>query len=64
MIADGVSEVRKAARDEVRKGAAHIKIMGSGGVASPTDKVTHLQYSVNLLRLAIAMLLLGSENSS
>jgi len=35
---DGVDECRKAARDELRKGAHCIKIMASGGVASPTDK--------------------------
>ena len=34
-IADGVSEVRRAAREELRKGATQIKIMASGGVASP-----------------------------
>lgn len=44
-IADGVTEVRKAVRDEVRKGATHIKIMSSGGVASSTDRITNLQYS-------------------
>jgi imidazolonepropionase-like amidohydrolase len=43
-IADGVSEVRKAARDELRKGASQIKIMASGGVASPNDPVWNLQY--------------------
>ncbi len=44
-IADGVPEVRKAARDEIRKGASQIKIMSSGGVASPTDRISNLQYS-------------------
>jgi imidazolonepropionase-like amidohydrolase len=44
-IADGVAECRRAARDELRKGAAQIKIMASGGVASPYDPVWNLQYS-------------------
>jgi len=44
-IADGVSEVRRAARDELRKGAHQIKIMASGGVASPSDPIWNLQYS-------------------
>ncbi len=44
-IADGVTEVRKAARDELRKGATQLKIMASGGVASPTDRISNLQYS-------------------
>ncbi len=45
-IADGVDGVRRAARDELRKGAHHIKIMASGGVASPTDRIDSTQYSV------------------
>jgi imidazolonepropionase-like amidohydrolase len=36
-IADGVPEMIKAVRDELRKGADQIKIMVSGGVASQTD---------------------------
>src|SRR6266478_1066517 len=36
-IADGVAECRRAARDELRKGATQIKIVASGGVASPYD---------------------------
>jgi imidazolonepropionase-like amidohydrolase len=44
-VCDGVAELRRAVRDEVRKGAHHIKIMANGGVASPTDRVTSDQYS-------------------
>ncbi len=44
-IADGVSEVRKAARDELRKGADQIKVMVSGGVLSPNDPLDNRQYS-------------------
>lgn len=44
-IADGVPEVRRAARDEIRLGADHIKIMASGGVASMADPIDFLQYS-------------------
>ena len=44
-IADGVDAVRVAARDELRKGAHHIKVMASGGVASPTDRIDSTQYS-------------------
>jgi len=44
-IADGIAECRRAARDELRKGATQIKIMASGGVASPYDPVWNLQYS-------------------
>ncbi len=45
VIADGVPAVQQAAREELRRGARQIKIMGSGGVASPTDPVWNLQYS-------------------
>jgi imidazolonepropionase-like amidohydrolase len=44
-IADGITEVRRAARDELRRGATQIKIMASGGVASPTDPIDYCQYS-------------------
>lgn len=44
VVADGVAECYKAAREELRQGADFIKIMASGGVASPTDKITNLQY--------------------
>jgi len=52
-ICDGISEVRRAARDEIRKGATHIKIMGSGGVASPTDRITSTQFSLEEIRAVV-----------
>lgn len=52
-IADGVDAVRAAARDEIRKGAHHIKIMASGGVASPTDRIDSTQYSVEEIEAAV-----------
>jgi imidazolonepropionase-like amidohydrolase len=52
-IADGVDEVRRAAREELRQGADHLKIMASGGVASPTDEVWMLQYSVEEMVAAV-----------
>ena len=52
-IADGVDAVRTAARDELRKGAHHIKVMASGGVASPTDRIDSTQYSVAELIAAV-----------
>lgn len=48
-IADGVDECRRAARDELRKGAHHVKIMAGGGVASPTDPIENTQYSMEEL---------------
>jgi imidazolonepropionase-like amidohydrolase len=52
-IADGVAECRRAARDELRKGATQIKIMASGGVASPYDPVWNLQYSEQEVRAIV-----------
>lgn len=52
-ICDGVTEVRRAVRDEVRKGATHIKLMASGGIASPTDRITSTQFSVEELTAAV-----------
>jgi len=44
-MCNGVAEVRMAARDEVRRGASHIKIMANGGIASPTDRIDSDQFS-------------------
>lgn len=44
-IADGVDEVRKAVREELRQGVDQIKIMVSGGVSSPHDPLECNQYS-------------------
>jgi imidazolonepropionase-like amidohydrolase len=44
-IADGADEVRKTVREQMRQGADQIKIMCSGGVASPYDPLDSLQYS-------------------
>ena len=53
VIADGVAEVRRAAREELRKGATQIKIMASGGVASPADPIWNLQYSEEEIAAAV-----------
>lgn len=52
-IADGVGEVRRAVREQVRSGANHIKIMAGGGVASPTDPIDGTQFSMDELRAAV-----------
>jgi imidazolonepropionase-like amidohydrolase len=49
-IADGVGEVRRAVREQVRNGANQIKVMAGGGVASPTDPIDGTQYSMEELR--------------
>ena len=52
-IADGVDAVRAAARDEFRKGAQHLKMLLSGGVASPHDAVSTVQYTDDEIRAAV-----------
>ncbi|HVC63335.1 MAG TPA: amidohydrolase family protein [Acetobacteraceae bacterium] len=52
-IADGVPEVIKATRDELRKGADHIKLMVSGGVASQADPLESLQYRIDEIEAAV-----------
>jgi imidazolonepropionase-like amidohydrolase len=53
VLADGVDQVLQAAREEFRRGARHIKIMASGGVASPSDPLTGLQYSPAEIRAVV-----------
>jgi len=53
-LADGPDQVRYAVREELRKGADHIKVMVSGGVGSPHDALEHTQYSMEELRVVVA----------
>ncbi len=52
-IVDGVDEMRKAIREEMRAGANHVKIMASGGVASPTDPIGNFQFSIDEVKAAV-----------
>ena len=52
-IADGVDEVRRACRQELRGGARFIKIMANGGVASPTDPIAWQGYSAAEMQAAV-----------
>ncbi|NIZ91030.1 metal-dependent hydrolase family protein [Kineococcus rubinsiae] len=53
-VVDGVEPLRVAARDELRKGAHHLKVMAGGGVSSPTDRIDSTQYSLDELRAVVA----------
>jgi imidazolonepropionase-like amidohydrolase len=53
LICDGVAGVRKAAREQLRKGATQLKIMAAGGVASPADKISNLQFSEDEIKAAV-----------
>jgi imidazolonepropionase-like amidohydrolase len=52
-IADGAEEVRKAVREELRRGATQIKLFVSGGVLSPAERLDHLQYTEAEIRAAV-----------
>jgi imidazolonepropionase-like amidohydrolase len=52
-VVDGVDAVRKAVREELQMGADQIKIMASGGVASPTDPVGAFGYCEDEIRAIV-----------
>ncbi len=52
-VCDGVDAVRLAAREQLRTGAHHLKLMLSGGVASPTDRIDSTQFSLEEIRAAV-----------
>jgi imidazolonepropionase-like amidohydrolase len=52
-IADGEVEVRRAVREQLRRGADQIKVMASGGAMSPSDELDTTQYTVAELRAAV-----------
>ncbi len=52
-VSDGAAEVRKSAREQMRQGADQVKIMMSGGVASPYDPLDSLQFSMGEVEAAV-----------
>ena len=52
-VVDGVDDVRRTVRELLQMGADQIKIMSSGGVASPTDPVNALGYSLEETRAIV-----------
>ncbi|HSN32508.1 MAG TPA: amidohydrolase family protein [Ideonella sp.] len=53
VLADGVDACLRAAREELRQGAHCLKIMGSGGVVSPTDPIWMNQYREDEIRAIV-----------
>ena len=51
-VADGADAVRAAVRTELKAGSDFIKIMSSGGVASPTDPFDAVQYTAEEVKAA------------
>ncbi|HET6743344.1 MAG TPA: amidohydrolase family protein [Kribbella sp.] len=52
-IADGVSAVFEAAREQLMLGASQLKLMAGGGVASPYDPLDVTQYTEDELHAAV-----------
>ena len=52
-VCDGADAVRKACREIIRTGAHHIKLMLSGGVSSPTDRISSTQFSIEEITAAV-----------
>jgi imidazolonepropionase-like amidohydrolase len=53
VIADGVSAVQQAAREQLRQGVDHLKVFVSGGVVSPNDPLASAQYTDEELRAVV-----------
>ncbi|MBS8227957.1 metal-dependent hydrolase family protein [Vannielia litorea] len=54
-ICDGVPEVQRAVREEIKNGAQFVKAMADGGVSSPSDPVGYLVFSVDELKAMVEM---------
>jgi imidazolonepropionase-like amidohydrolase len=52
-VVDGVDAVRRAVRENFRRGASFIKFMGSGGVTTTGDALTHMQFSDDEIRVIV-----------
>jgi imidazolonepropionase-like amidohydrolase len=52
-VSDGADNVRRSAREQMRQGADQIKIMMSGGVASPYDPLDSIQFSMSEVAAAV-----------
>ncbi|HEY6538992.1 MAG TPA: amidohydrolase family protein [Candidatus Dormibacteraeota bacterium] len=52
-LCDGVAEVRKAAREEIRRGASHLKLYLSGAVDAPSDRLDATQFSLSEIGAAV-----------
>ena len=53
VIADGVAEVQRAAREQLRQGVDHLKIMAGGGCASQADEPDTTQYTIDEMKAVV-----------
>lgn len=52
-VVDGVTEVLKAARENLRQGASQLKVMAGGGIASDFDPIHSVQFTAEELEAAV-----------
>ncbi|MCR4265563.1 amidohydrolase family protein [Nitratireductor sp. ZSWI3] len=52
-VVDGVAEVQRATREELKNGAQFVKVMADGGVSSPSDPIGYLVFSVDELKAMV-----------
>ena len=53
VVCDGVDQVRKMAREQLRRGADHIKLMTGGGCSSESDEPESSQFSIEEIKAAV-----------
>ena len=52
-ICDGLPEVQRATREELKGGAQFIKVMADGGVSSPSDPIGYQAFSIDELKAIV-----------
>jgi imidazolonepropionase-like amidohydrolase len=52
-VCDGVDQVRRVAREQLRSGVDHLKVMAGGGAMSPSDEIDTSQYSLEELKAVV-----------
>lgn len=52
-LVDGVADVLTAARENLRRGASHIKVMAGGGYSSPADPLLGNQFTYDEIKAAV-----------
>ena len=53
VLVDGPDAVRAAARQQLRLGSHHVKLMASGGIMSPLDLLESVQFTVEEMHAAV-----------
>lgn len=53
VVADGVAEVQRATREQLRRGVDYVKVMAGGGCGSPADEPDTSQYTPEELKAIV-----------